>query len=260
MSAKRARIWAAGVALAGAIACQSAAPRPPRTAAATPDVVSGLVGQTLILRHRGDAKTISLKRAQLGTTAGGCDVAVLVRAAAFDRGTARLTLETIGRPRLERRGPHQERCGDDQMQIVVSVSGFEPGVTAAELETALGRLLQTPEAYLRARRIKFDPPAASAAGAPLPESRFTAPPTRLLWADAIRQDPARRVRHEAEVEVEGVVGLDGRLHAARVVTPLSKEHEESVLRVVPLWRFEPGRRGSDAVAVKVRERMVFRIF
>lgn len=261
MSAKKARVWAAGVALAGGLACQSAAPRPPRTGVVTPDVMRGFVGQTLILRHRGDAKAISLKQAQLGTTAGGCDVAALVRAAAFSRGIARLTLETIGRPRLERRGAHQERCGDDQMQIVVSVSGFEPGASASDLETALGRLLQTPEAYLRARRIKFDPPPAAANnGAPLPESRFTAAPTRLLWADAIRQDPARRVRHEGEVEIEGVVGLDGRLYAARVVTPLSKEHEESVLRVVPLWRFEPGRRGSDAVAVKVRERMVFRIF
>jgi hypothetical protein len=246
--------------MASGFACQSAAPRP-RTAAATPEVVSGFVGQTLILRHRGDAKTISLKKAQLGTTAGACDVAAQVRAAAFDRGTARLTLETIGRPRTERRGPHEERCGDDQMQIVVSVSGFDPDVTAADLQAALGRLLQTPEAYLRARRIKFDAQAGAAAGAaPQPEARFTAAPTRLLWADAIRQDPARRVRHEGEVEVEGVVGLDGRLYAARVVTPLSREQEESVLKVVPLWRFEPGRRGTDAVAVKVRERMVLRIF
>jgi hypothetical protein len=260
MNGKQARLWAAGAALSAGIACQSAAPRPPRAAAPTPDVLSGFVGRTVILRHRGDAKAINLKEAQLGTVAGGCDVVALVRSAAFDRGTARLTLETIGRPRTETRGAHQERCDDDEMQIAVNVSGFKPDVTAPELDASLGRMLQGPETYLRGRRITFEPPAAAGAAVPEPVTRFTSAPTRLLWADAIRKDPARRVKHEAEVEVEGVVGLDGRLHQAKVVTPLSREHEDTVLRVVPLWRFQPARRGQDAVAVKVRERMVFRIF
>jgi TonB family protein len=259
MNGKTARLWATGTALAAGIACQSAAPRPPRTAAKAPDAASGFVGRSVILRSLGDAKAINIKQTQIGAAAGRCDVAAQVRAAAFDRGTVRLTLETIGRPRTERRGVKQERCGDDQSQIALNVSGFAPDVSASELETALAPLLQTPEAYLRLRKIQFDPPGAAAAAVPEPVARFTTAPTRLLWADAIRRDPARRVRHEGEVEVEGVVGLDGRLHAAKVVTPLSREHEDSVLRVVPLWRFQPGRRGEEAVAVKVRERMVFRI-
>jgi hypothetical protein len=260
MNGKRARLWAAGAALAGTLACQSAAPRTPRAAAPTPDVVSGLVGRTVILRHRGDAKSIDIKQSQLGTFAGGCDVAAQVKSAAFDRGSVRLTLETIGRPRTETRGVHQERCGEDQVQIVVNVSGFQPDASAAELDAALGRMLQTPETYLRGRRIKYDPPAAAGLAVPEPVARFSAAPTRVLWADAIRKDPAHRVKHEAEVEVEGVVGTDGRFYQAKVVTPLSREHEDSVLRVIPLWRFQPAKRGEDAVAVKVRERMVFRIF
>jgi hypothetical protein len=260
MSANKARIGAAGLALAAVVACQSAPPRPPRAALPTPDAVSGFVGRTVILGHRGDAKEITLKQAQLGTLAGGCDVVAQVRSATFNRGVVRLALETVGRPRTERRGVHQERCGKDQMQIAVTVSGFEPDTTAAEMDAALGRMLQTPETYLRGRRIRFDPPSAAGAAVPEPVLHPTTQPTRLLWADVIRQDPARRVRHEGEVEVEGVVGLDGRLHQAKVVTSLSREHEDSVLRLLPLWRYEPGRRGSDSVAVKVRERMVFRIF
>src|SRR5262245_61165067 len=114
MNARKARLSAAGAAMAAGVACQSAAPRPPRAGATTaPDAVSGFVGRTVILRHRGDSKTLNLKPAQLGTVAGGCDVVTLVRGASFDRGNVRLSLETIGRPRTETRGAHQERCGHD---------------------------------------------------------------------------------------------------------------------------------------------------
>ena len=38
------------------------------------------------------------------------------------------------------------------------------------------------------------------------------------------------------------------------------EDEQRVRELLPLWRFEPGKRGNDPVPVKVRERLVFRIF
>ena len=243
-------------------ACRSAAPRPsPGAAPAAPaDPVKGFVGQTLVLRHRGDAKTIGVKRAEVGSLTGECDVVVAVRAGAFERGTARLTLHTVGRPRVPRRGARQERCGDDRPEIVLAVSGFEPGASAADLEGVLGQVLQTPEAYLGARGLAFDLPAGSAPEKPTPEALVTARPERRLWTEAVYQDPARRVRHEGTVELEAVVGTDGRLHDVRLLTTLSLEHEESVRRVLPLWRFEPGRRGKDPAPVQVREQLVFRIY
>src|SRR5262249_5664442 len=137
---------------------------------------------------------------------------------------------------------------------------FDHGATATELEAALGQLLKTPEAYMKAFRVPFDAPEAKPGAAPpVAESRITTPPTRLFWADAVYQDPAKKVRHEGEVEIEGVVGLDGRLYQPRVLTSLNKEHEQCVLRVVPLWRFQPGKRGNEPAAAKVSERMVLRI-
>ncbi len=265
MAAKRVLALAAAVALSGAPACKSAAPRKPSASTATQEVVRSFVGKTLILRHRGDAKTINLKRTELASARGGCDVVVEVKAASFDKGTAALELETLGRPRLARHGAHEEKCEDDQFQIALNVSGFvagvagfEHGATASELEAALSQLLKTPEAYLKAFRVPFEASAAASVP-PVADLRVTTPPARLFWADAVFQDPAKKVRHEGEVEIEGVVGLDGRLHQPRVVTPLSREHELCVLRVVPLWRFQPGKRGTEPAAAKVRERMVLRV-
>jgi len=85
-------------------------------------------------------------------------------------------------------------------------------------------------------------------------------PVRLMWFDTVRLDPARRVHHEGEVEVEGVVGADGRFYDVRLLNALGSEDEQRIRALLPLWRFEPGLRGGDRVPVKVRERMVFRIF
>jgi hypothetical protein len=176
-----------------------------------------------------------------------------------------LNLQTLGRPRLQRRGAHEEKCDDDEFQITFNVSGFVPGVagfdhgaSASELETTLGQLLKTPESYLKAFRVPFEA-AAPSDTPPVAEPRISTPPTRLFWADAVYQDPAKKVRHEGEVEVEGVVGLDGRLHQPRVLTSLSKEHEQCVLRVIPSWRYQPGKRGNDAAPAKISDRLVLRI-
>jgi hypothetical protein len=246
----------------GGAGCKSAAPRGPQVAAepARPDPLAGYVGRTVILRHVGDAPKASLKRAELASARGDCDVVAEVRQARFDAGTAVITLRPLGRPRLVSRGARHERCGDDQAQTVLTVTGFDAGATTADLEGPLGQVLQTPEAYLSEHGVKFDIAAGKAPGEPTAEHFITTRPVRLLWFDSIREDAARRVRHEGEVEVEGLVGADGRLYDARLLTALGSEDEQRVRALLPLWRFEPGLRGGDRVPVKVRERMVFRIF
>jgi len=264
MAGRGAVLAAAALALAAGPACRSGAPGAKAGApVAPPDLLRTFVGQTLILRHRGDDKTVALKRGQLASLSGECDVVVEVRSADFERGTARLNLQMVGRPRLARRGARQEHCSSDQPQVQLAVSGFAPGASVGDLQAGLGEVLQTPEAYLRAHGLTFDLPAAAAATpvpVPTAEHLLAARPERLLWADAIRQDPAHRVRHEGQVELEGVAGPDGRLHDVRLLTPLSVEHEESVRRVLPAWRYQPGRRGTERVAVRVREQFVFRIY
>ena len=266
--------------------CRSASKPSPRMAGpARPDPLAGLVGQVRILRHRGDQGKWSVKRQDLRTASGGCDVAVQVRQARFDRGTAVLTMDMIGRPRLARRGARQERCGDDQAQVALTVSGFEPGASTPEIETALSEALLTPEGYLRVNTVAYElppPPKApedsktakaepSAAipgfktealkvDVPVADHHLARKATRVLWVDAITRDPRGKISHEAEVQFTAVVGFDGRLHHPKIGTPLSEDHEKAVLRVLPLWRFDPARKGQDPAASSVTERLVFRIY
>jgi hypothetical protein len=256
-------LGALAVVLTAGAGCQSAKPRGPQPGAVPPrpDALAGLVGRTLVLRHVGNTAKVALKRSALASAAGECDVVVKVREARFDKGTAVLTLGMLGRPRLARRGAREERCGDDQAQTILTVSGFDPATPNADLEAGLGPILQTPEAYMRARGVTFDIPAGKVPGEPAPDHLITVKPLRLFWVDAVRPDPGRRVRHEGEVEIEGVVGIDGRLYDGRVLSGLGGSGDEQrVLELLPLWRFEPGRRDKSLVPVKVKERTVFRIY
>jgi len=252
---------AAALAAAGP-GCKSAAPRGPQVqpGPARPEALSGLVGRVLVLRHVGNVAKPVLKRADLAAAAGECDVVVKVREARFDRGTAVLTLDMLGRPRLVHRGAREERCTADLPSTVVTVSGLDPAASSADLEAGLGPLLQTPEQYLHARGVAFDLPPGKAPAEAIAEHFVTAKPVKLLWFDSIRLDPAHRVRHEGEVEIEGVVGTDGRIYDARLLTTLGSEDEQRVRELLPLWRFEPGKRGNDRAPIKVKERLVFRIF
>jgi hypothetical protein len=263
--------------------CRSAAkPAPRATGPAKPDPLAGWVGQTRFLRHRGDAGKWNVKLQDLRSTAGTCDVAIEVKQARLAGGTASLTMEMIGRPRLVRRGARQEKCGDDQAMIAMNVSGFAPDASAADVETALAGVFQTPEAYLRTYSVAYEVPPppkqepakeeASAAASksfkvmalkkdvPIADHHLTKKASRVLWVDAITRDPKGKISHEAEVEFKAVVGWDGLLYEPKVTTALSEEHEKLVLRVLPLWRFDPARRGTDPAAASVVERLVFRIY
>ena len=241
--------------------CKSAAPKGPQAAApARPDPLSGYVGRTVIVRHVGDLPKALIKRAEIASARGECDVVAEVRQARFDAGAAVFTVHPVGRPRLASRGAHQERCGHDQEQVVVTVSGFDPAATTADLEGPLGQVLQTPEAYLKDHGVAFDLAAGKAPGEPTADHFVTTQPKRLLWIDTIRRDPSGKVSHEGEVDIEGVVGADGRIYDARLLTMINSEDEQRVRALLPFWRFDPGLRGGDRVPVKVKEHMVFRIY
>src|SRR5688572_13647432 len=114
---RRLRLALAGLAvvLTAGAGCKSAAPKaPPPAAPGRPDPLSGYVGRTVIVRHVGDQPKVSLKRDELASARGQCDVVAQVRQARFDGGAAVVTLQPVGRPRLAKRGSRQEQCRDDQ--------------------------------------------------------------------------------------------------------------------------------------------------
>jgi hypothetical protein len=165
--------------------------------------------------------------------------------------------------------------------IAMNVTGFEATATAEDVQTALADVLLTPEAYLKANSVAYvvpPPPRVEEAktestvvsksykvdalkkDVPIAAHHLTQKARKVFWVDAITRDPRGKISHEAEVEFKAVVGWDGLLYEPKVATALSEDHEKRVLRVLPLWRYEPARRGADPAAATVVDHLVFRIY
>jgi hypothetical protein len=247
--------------------CKTAGPRAAPGGPAAIDPLRKYVDELRLLRDKGDKR-----RAQIDVRealAGGCSVAVRVRAAAFDRGTARFSLETLGLPKV---GRLVSTCRRLHPEIELSVTGVPAGAAASELVARIDAVLQTPEAFLAAKGVRFDRPAgedpAEAAsresfatgGETLLGRHVTAWPVALLSVDPWCRDPAGRVRQQSEVEVDAVVGTDGRLHRPQLRTALGDVYAAAVVRSLRLWRFEPAHRGDATLAARIALRPVLHVY
>jgi hypothetical protein len=260
------RVLVVLAALAALPSCQSGR-RAPATAPSA-DHLRAYVGQHRILRGQGDRDRITLEKGDAAPISGACDVAVVVRSAALDKGAPLLVLDTLGDASTER---SRSRCKEVPAAITLRVGGLE-SAPAGQVTARLDQLVPTPEAYLRARGIAFDlapAPEPAVAGAVEGRSnttdderrlgrRVTAPPRKLLWVDPVYRNP--RVHHEAEVEFELVVGADGRVYRPQVKGGLGKEHVAAIHRALAAWRFEPARAGQEPIPVYHSTRAVFRIY
>jgi hypothetical protein len=250
-----------------ALACKTAGPRVAPAAAAASDPLAAYLGELRLLRHDAEASRIQLDARS--RPAEGCAVAVRVQAAAFQKGSARLVLETLGTPRVR-----EERVACKRMQptLELTISGFPASAGVAELTARLDAVLQTPEAYLAAKGVRFDlAPAgmptevasreisATSAEASLAR-RVTVWPLPLLAVDPWYHDRSGRVHQQSEVDLDAVVGSDGRLYKPKIKTTLSDTHASCVLRPLPLWRFTPARRTDAPVAARVALRPVLYIY
>jgi hypothetical protein len=267
---KRALRGALALGLLGAAAagCRTAKPQAPSAAPAPgTDVVRAYVGEARILIHRGDEQSVAVRKGE--ALPGDCDVAVVVRSAALDKGAARFSLEMLGRPNAGR----APKCGGATPSgIALGVSGFAADESAESLKAALDAVLQTPEAYLKSKGTAFDlapgpdekevanpDPTASADERSLAR-KVTVWPKKLLSVDALYHDPTGRIRQESEMEFDAVVGTDGRLHHPHLKAGLGESHETVALRALGLWRFEPARMGDKPVAARLAARLVLRIY
>jgi hypothetical protein len=234
------------------------------------------VGQRRILPFDGRKKAVSLKMEDLTRASTPCNVAVEVKSAVFSGGSARFSLQPIGQPRLlglARETTARKKkgsCRELPVETSLAISGLR-GTSAEQLALEVSKVLLTVEGYLQVHGIRFDRPAgteptqvADAAPTGSGEAQrlarsITAVQRRLLAIDPVYRAPNRKLRYEGLVEFDAVVGIDGRLYRPRLTTPLG-DHEERALGVLPLWRYEPAHHGEQPIAVRVNEKLIFRIF
>lgn len=248
-------------------ACKSAPKAPPSAPAPLPDLLRPYEGALRVLPHKGDEKALTLKAGQSLT--GACDVAVRVRSVAFANGTARLSLETVGLPRV---GQRRSKCKRLEPGMQLALTGLPSGPVTPQVTARIDEVLLTPEAYLRAKGTAFEHPQGGApteVASQLPDASegerrlaraVVAWPRRLLAVDATHRGDSKRGRHERLVGFEAVVGGDGRLYRPQVKVSVDRAHEAMLQDALSFWRFEPARRSDAPVGARVPLEIVLRVY
>lgn len=249
-------------------ACQSGGPKaPPARPQPLPELLRPYEGALRVLPARGDEKTLALKAGQ--ALVGACDVAVRVRSVAYDSGTARFSLESVGRPRV---GEQRGRCKVLVPGRQLTIGGLPAGPVTAETTARIDEVLLTAEAYLRKKGTTFDREAGRApsdVASPLSDGSESerrlargviAWPRPLLTVDALYQDLSRRGRHERLVGLEAVIGTDGRVYKPEIKASIDRAHQAAVESALALWRFEPARSAEGAIGARVAFEAVLRVY
>jgi protein TonB len=87
----------------------------------------------------------------------------------------------------------------------------------------------------------------------------TAP--RVIFApDPEFSEEARKAKFQGTVVLYLVVGIDGRAHEVRIIRSLGMGLDEKALEAIGQWKFEPGRKDGNPVAVLVNVEVSFRLY
>lgn len=73
-------------------------------------------------------------------------------------------------------------------------------------------------------------------------------------------EEARKAKYQGVVVLSGIIGVDGRVHNARVVRSLGMGLDEKALEVVKLWKFDPGKKDGRPVAVEMGLEISFNLY
>ncbi|HEY7925264.1 MAG: hypothetical protein ACHP85_18185 [Burkholderiales bacterium] len=248
-------------------ACQTAPKKPASGPAALPDLLRPYEGALRVLPGRADEKALTLKPGDVLT--GACDVAVKVRGVAFDKGTVRFSLESIGQPRV---GDRRPRCKELQPGMQLVFTGLDPDAVTTKTTTRIDAALLTPEEYLHRKGGSFDRPQAAApaeVASQLPDANdgerrlaraVVAWPRPLLSVEALYHDASGKGLHERLVGVEAVVGTDGRVYRPVVKASIDRAHEAALEAALQMWRFDPARRGDGPLGARVPLEVPLRVY
>jgi TonB family protein len=227
-------------------------------------LLQSIPGQLLILRGYGHNTEARISKDNPDNQKRGCDAAVEVRKAQFKKGIIEVWLEDVGSPSIP--GKSEKACTAPDLQTKLRISGFHENDPSSGLEEILNKTLQTPERYLLAQGVAFNPPAESSV---VPEVDLTTgvkklpgvtPPHPLLIVNAEYNKRARQENVQGVVIVQCDIGTDGRPHNEQILSSLDKSLDQATLRAISLYRFEPAQKDGHAVAARIKIEMSFRLF
>jgi TonB family protein len=85
-------------------------------------------------------------------------------------------------------------------------------------------------------------------------------PRALYAPDPEYSDEARKAKYQGTVVLGAVIGPDGRTREVKVARSLGMGLDEKALEAVRTWRFEPGKKDGQPVAVQINIEVNFRLY
>ncbi|MGA3210762.1 MAG: energy transducer TonB [Terriglobales bacterium] len=85
-------------------------------------------------------------------------------------------------------------------------------------------------------------------------------PKMIYAPDPEFSDEARKAKYQGTVTLAVVIGPDGRVHGVEVRRSLGMGLDEKAVEAVKTWKFEPGRKDGQPVAVIVNVEVNFRLY
>lgn len=213
---------------------------------AQPNFISAYVGQIFLVReHGGLYETVKIKKEDAERYKGICDKAVEVKTAQFTKDTLQFEVEDIGMVLPGGSTPQQCVRADETLLKKLIISGINGQESQSELEMVIGRILQTPEAYLESHGVSSVIPEVETQ---TPSTNIQTAPKNILNVTPWFPKAAIERREPLHLSIEMTVGIDGKLHAVKVLSGLGSGLDDAFLRVFPLWRYQPARKDGQAVA------------
>lgn len=224
----------------------------------TQDYLQHLAGQRLILRHYADSENSKAKESDLIGKKGGCDAAVEVMNVALSNASVRLTFRNVGSPIIRKKNMG---CARQHDLYSFTISDFPFDQSPEQAADIIGHVLQTPEAYLAASGITWNPSPVPDSESPVqfPGPGLTAPVAVLSITPNFSKASAKAPMGGI-VEFHCVIGTDGLVHDPVITKGFTDTENKRALDALKFWRLEPARDGTRLVAVKMTIGFSFRPF
>jgi len=221
------------------------------------DYLRGLAGQRLILRHFGGSATVKTKEKDLGGKHGGCDEAVEVMTVSLDSTSVTIRLRNMGTVGILGKNVS---CQDNALpqEYLLRIDEFGLDQPSDHARKSIEYVLQTPEEFLAAKGVKFNPTPATGNESiiDLPHTGVT-PPKPILLAFPLLSNAAFIGATRGQVIVKCVVGTDGVPRDPVVVSGPNQDLGKLAVDELSFDRLEPAHDTGGPVSVRMPMEMTF---
>jgi TonB family protein len=73
-------------------------------------------------------------------------------------------------------------------------------------------------------------------------------------------EEARKAKYQGAVMIDAIIGVDGRVHNARIVRSLGMGLDEKAMEIVKVWKFDPGKKDGRPVPVQMGLEIDFNLY